>query len=157
MLGPSATVFFNYGDVFDGAVDLIWATPAGDGPLPIPADVLGEIITVLDRHGAIAMHAASYDAIDAAIGAFLPLAGGGSSVRPSKRHERRRLPSIPRTWNETLARCPFRSFVGIGRDADEMVDRIALHVRGAWEASRRRSTLTCWRNSPPASGRVASS
>lgn len=59
-----------------GTVDLIVTLPGSD---PLSAEVLGEIVGILDRGGCIAFHATSHDAIDAAAKAFLPMLGGGQT------------------------------------------------------------------------------
>ncbi len=46
-------------------------------------------------------------------------------MRPSKGRLRNHLPAIPKTWGETLDCCPFRSFVGKGISAGEMMTRLA--------------------------------
>jgi hypothetical protein len=62
---------------FDGAVDLIWVLPAGDDPLPIPQAIFGQVVSVLDENGAVAVHATSRDAIFAAVENVTAFLGGG--------------------------------------------------------------------------------
>ena len=58
-------------------VERAWFLPLDRSPLPVPPDVLGELVTVLDKGLTVALFAADETAIADAGGAILTMAGGG--------------------------------------------------------------------------------